>query len=154
MHTVKVKTSLGEKELRIPSALKGAKLVKALDSEKLMSLMSVASGGSQVQQLISVAQNLGEDSLAFAGAIIGISLIDGENDCLKQCGGISFNKSPRDFGEEVYEVLHEKGYTLEDVLVMAFAVGTEWMERNKITKGAQERLGFKKLMKAQSPLLE
>jgi hypothetical protein len=148
MQTVTVQTSKGAQALNIPSALKGAKLVKALDTVHLIPLMlAKGTGGASVSNLVTIAQNLGEEALTLSGAIVGISII-GVTDCPRECNDVKFRDAPLDYGEEVYEVLYEQGYSLEDILLMAFAVGSTWLDRNKVSAEAQERLGFTSLMKA------
>ena len=149
MQTVQVQTSKGAQVLRIPSALRGAKIAKAVSTVHLLPIMFAKGGdaSANVSNLVAIAQNLGEEALALSGSIVGISLQGDAIDCASECNEVKFKKSPIEYGEEVYEMLYEQGFTLEDILLMAFAVGSTWVTQNKVSAEAQERLGFTKLMK-------
>jgi hypothetical protein len=128
--------------LKVPSALSGMKLLKAMDAT---SLTAIVSSGTQISDLGSLAliKSSGPEMLTTLGSVVGMAWYDKHHDLPVPVPGRK--ASPDDwheFGETVYESLHEHGFTFSDVLCMAIAVIGEWVGELTLHQEAAERADF------------
>lgn len=147
---ININTSQGPCSLRIPSHQKGALIIKEVGIAELMSAFAHITGSPSAEDLTRVVNLLGGQAFPAAGAVIGVSMQSyGPNkwEYGKTCGDVPFRRSPLDYGYEVYERLHELGFSLSDIIVLAFNVGKQWLDSAQLTSEAQSLVDFTKAKK-------
>lgn len=131
--------SRGQHHLRIPSPLVGAKLLKAVDSRTVAALASLGSlDPTDPSGVVAVVRGAGPEILSVAGYVVAASWFHRDTDLET----VADPKDPMGSGERAVEEMHEGGYRLGDLLVLALVVLREWMARNSLNEEVAERLGF------------
>lgn len=130
----------GEHHFRVPSVLTGARLLKAVDTEALGGLMAMAATDlrGQPMALLGVLRTSGPETIALAGFLLGVAWY---HEQLALDTTID-EAAPLVTGEAVIEELHEAGYSLGELVVMAVAVANAWAERNTVSAEVAARTSF------------
>lgn len=142
---VEIALEAGVHHFRIPSAIAGARLLKAADSRHIAVLASLSDLGDDPLQVLAAARAAGPELLGVAGYAIGISWFHRTLDL----DTVVSVDDPMGTGEAVLEELHEAGYRLGDVVLCALLVIKEFMARNAISQAVLERASFFGQLKGQ-----
>ena len=126
---------------KVPSALQGMKVFKS--SKSLIDTLSQIKG-LDVASVLNTFKDAGPEVLCIFGIVIGISWFAEDSDLEAQKEDF---KTLADYGEAVFEELHDADVELEDIILMATAIGKVWWSKNSIQEEAMNRLGFSNLMK-------
>lgn len=132
---------------KTPSMLVGMKLFQVLDQS---SLMAFASSTSQAQPgtMFALMRRAGPEVIQGLGYLVGVSwhhpTLDLETNLKDHEGDILA------YGGAVFEELHEEGYDLNQIVMMALAVVGNWVSRNSVSQEALEKVDFFQVKEASS----
>lgn len=135
---IEVELAKGTHHLRIPSTIAGARAMGALPKDLIDTVREVdpAAGLTEILQL---ARSAGPQALSLAGHVVGVAW---HHRTLDLESVQRAKEDPLVHGERVFEELYEAGYSLDEILSLAFVVATEWLTRNGRAAEALKRADF------------
>jgi len=112
------------------------KLIKGMDRAHLAILMGIA-GNTSTGAVLSVLKDSGPEVIAALAALIGLAWYHEDQD-------LETVRSPDllAYGEQVYEELHDEGYTLSEISALALVLVRAIWEHSQLSAEVQDRAGF------------
>lgn len=139
---VYVRCQLPEREdhvFKTPSMLVGMKLFQVLDQSSLMAF-AASTSEARPETMFALMRRAGPEVIQGLGYLIGVSWF---HPTLELDSKVSDHDGDiLAYGEAVFEELHEEGYDLNQVVMMALAVIANWVQRNSVAKEAMEKFDF------------
>jgi hypothetical protein len=125
----------GAHTLRCPSLLEAVDILAEI--EGLTDAVQLAAGAelAQISDAIGIIRSAGPRALRALGALIGISWQHAEVDLEASAGADLMS-----YGADVYQELHEAGYTFSDLALLAGALVAEVWKQAQLEEEVTARL--------------
>lgn len=134
----------GDHHLRIPSMPKVARLVKQMKQTHILLLVAMAqaktTNDSKAASMMTAIKEGGPELTSAAGALIGIAWFHRQRVMVTEAP--KRNGDWLEYGEAIYEELHEEGYTLSEIGSLALTIMRAMWEHSQLTDEVQARAGF------------
>lgn len=131
--------------LRCPSLFTFGRVAKVLERDHfrslMMALVAVERGSSLAEAMMAV-KNGAADGVALVGGLIGLAWADPVLELAAPVPQSWTAEGLAEFGGAVYEEFYEAGWSLNELLVAALAVGEQVMAMTTIEQDVQQRAAF------------
>ena len=126
--------------VKIPSVAKALKLAREIDSNIVATVVGLSDGLRPESDagLFSLVTSSGPGGAHAIAGFIGVAWANETHDLGTERGDLSF----MEYGEAVFEELHDEGYTLEQILSLGFTIGMALWEQSQIRGEVREKALF------------